>query len=614
MNKDELKKILPYYERELALLRQSMLQFERAHPQAAVRLSISDGQADDPHVERIVQSAAWLNARSSQRIDDHYPEFTEALIETAFPAYLRPVPSCSIAHFDVAGLFDGLTQTISMPRGTALEHRPSLCRFSTAWDVTLAPLKITRAQFAPSTAAPASSAGRLPGDTAGIISVEFSSPGRDLTPDSELVPQTLRLYLHADRPLAAALTDAILLHPPTAFVEADGSRRWQALAKTPASIVGLGDAEALAGKPRNEHSALQLLIEYTAFPYKFRFIDLDFAALLRAVGPCNRLTMHFPVAGYAANAPAVQQLSRLKADHLRLFCTPVVNLFKADAKPVDVKADMLAYPVALPESKAAPAVIHSIDSVRMMHGEEGRTPSVEIPPYRSFQHWSSVGIFWLREREQWIAQDMTGCETAIKLVDLDERPVTPDATQLMIGLTCTNGDLPTTLDIGATEGDLHSETLNVNGPITMLVPPSASIQPSREADALWLLISALSPNSATLSASGLATLQELLYQFGESASPNTTRYIGGIVGLSHRSIKQMMTVESIPVPILMPGIEFTLTIDEAAFAGHALHTFARLMERYFLRYVGLHCMRLLIRSHRGAEICLEEPLLGTRCL
>lgn len=604
---DDLEGILPYFERELAQLRQDMLQFERAHPKAAARLSMSGGKTEDPHVERMLQSAAWLNAKAARRIDDHYPEFTDALIETVFPAYLRPIPSCSIAQFDVAGIFDGLTRTITMPRGTELEHRPSLCRFNTAWDVTLSPLGITHAQFSPPTAAPVLAAGALPTDTAGIISIEFESPEHALTSESELLPQTLRVYLHGDRFLAAAFIDALLLHPQTAFVEADGSRRWHALESNPASAVGFDDDEAIIDEPKHEKQpALRLLLEYAAFPHKFRFIDINFAVLLRTAGPCSKLALHFPVSSKAADASAMQRFGLLNARHLRLHCTPVVNLFAADAKAVDVTTETQTYPVVPPSGDGAAAVIHSIQSVRMMHGPEGGKPGAEIPPYKSLQHWSPVGVFWIQEKNSW----EIGHGTEIRLVNVDDQPVTPDASKLAIGLMCTNGQAPRAIDIGAPGGDLHSEEMNLSTPITMLVPPSPTSQPPNEDRALWRLLSTLSPNHAALSPGGIVALQALLYQFAKTAPPDASRYVTGITKLNARSIKRVMNIAAVPMPVLVPGIQVTLTIDETAFTGHALHTFTQLMERYFLRYAQGDCIELVVMSPRGTAIYHGEPQLG----
>lgn len=226
---DDLDALLPFFVRELGLLRRGMRPFEHRFPAAASRISLSAGQADDPNTERTIQSAAWINARISQRIDDHDTEFSEAMIETVFPAYLAGVPSCAVAQFDVARVFQERTEAFSIPCGTRLEHRPSLCDFTTAYDVTLAPLVIARAQFSLPSTAPALGGTRLPDETVGILSIEFASRAGDLVAGSALMPQTLRLFLHTDRFLAAALTDAMLLCPQTAFVESDGRRHWQAL-------------------------------------------------------------------------------------------------------------------------------------------------------------------------------------------------------------------------------------------------------------------------------------------------------------------------------------------------------------------------------------------------
>ncbi|MGN6086124.1 type VI secretion system baseplate subunit TssF [Trinickia sp.] len=604
---DDFESLLPYFERELNQLRRDMLRFEQQHPAAAARLSMSGGQTDDPHVERMLQRAALLNARAAMRIDDHYPEFTDAVIETVFPAYLRTIPSCSIAQFDVAGMFDGLTSAVSTPRGTELEHRPSLCRFKTAWDVTLSPLSITRAQFSQPTVAPVLPAGALPSDMVGIVSIEFAAPDQVLASGNDLLPQTLRVYLHGDRFLAAALIDALLLHPLTAFVEANGSRRWQALETNPTSAVGFADDEVIVEEPSHaQQPALRLLLEYAAFPHKFRFVDIDFAALLRTAGACNKLALHFPIAAKAADASTIQRFTQLNAQHLQLCCTPVINLFDADATPVDVSADAQTYPVTPPSGDGAASVIHSITSVRMMRGAEGGTPGAEIPAHKSLQHWSPAGVFWLQEMNSW----EIGRGTEIRLVDLDERPVVPDASKLAIKLTCTNGQAPTMIEIGAPAGDLHSEELNLSGPIRMLVNPSANSQPPVEDRALWRLLSALSPNHTALSPSGLPALQALLHQIAKTGSPDSSRYIAGMTRLNARSIKRVINIAAIPMPILVPGIQVALTIDATAFAGHPLHTFTQMMERFFLRFAQGDCIELVVTSKLGTEIYHGDPQLG----
>lgn len=92
--------LLSHYEREVGLLARSLADFARRFPKIAARLGMSGGHVEDLHVDRMVQTFALLAARVDAKLDDDYPQFTEALLEIAYPHYLRTVPSCAVASFD----------------------------------------------------------------------------------------------------------------------------------------------------------------------------------------------------------------------------------------------------------------------------------------------------------------------------------------------------------------------------------------------------------------------------------------------------------------------------------------------------------------------------------
>jgi type VI secretion system protein ImpG len=87
------------------------------------------------------------------------------LLSVLYPHYLRPFPSCSIAHFEPAG--SSLSAAALLPRGTELQSRPikgAVCKFRTAWDVRLPPLAIDGLVFDPGGGAGRGApADRLPG-------------------------------------------------------------------------------------------------------------------------------------------------------------------------------------------------------------------------------------------------------------------------------------------------------------------------------------------------------------------------------------------------------------------------------------------------------------------
>ena len=95
--------LLPYYERELAAIRGLAGEFAAANPKIAGRLRLSGDAVDDPHVARLLEGVAFLAARVHHRLDDEFPELTDALLETLYPHYLAPVPSCTIVQFARGG-------------------------------------------------------------------------------------------------------------------------------------------------------------------------------------------------------------------------------------------------------------------------------------------------------------------------------------------------------------------------------------------------------------------------------------------------------------------------------------------------------------------------------
>src|SRR5437763_8940361 len=134
--------LLPYYDRELNPLRRRAAEFATTHPKIAGRLRLAPDVVDDPHVARLLEGVAFLAARVHHRLDDEFPELTDALLGVLYPHYLAPVPSAAIVQFQPQA---DLALPIRLAAGTALETEPvrgEPCRFRTAWPLTLWPIEI----------------------------------------------------------------------------------------------------------------------------------------------------------------------------------------------------------------------------------------------------------------------------------------------------------------------------------------------------------------------------------------------------------------------------------------------------------------------------------------
>src|SRR5438105_1458770 len=142
--------LLLYYERELTYLRQSAVQFAEKYPKVASRLVIEPSKCEDPHVERLLEAFAFLAARVHLKIDDEFPEITEALLGVIYPHFIRPIPSMSIVEFHLDAEQGGVSTGFPIERGAVLHSRPVNgipCKFRTCYDTVLWPISVTAAEW-----------------------------------------------------------------------------------------------------------------------------------------------------------------------------------------------------------------------------------------------------------------------------------------------------------------------------------------------------------------------------------------------------------------------------------------------------------------------------------
>src|SRR5438132_3787414 len=91
--------LFPYYERELLFIRQLAQEFAKQYPAAAGRLLLEPNRSVDPHVERLIEAFALLAGRVQHKLDDEFPELTDALLNILYPHFLTPVPSLAVVQF-----------------------------------------------------------------------------------------------------------------------------------------------------------------------------------------------------------------------------------------------------------------------------------------------------------------------------------------------------------------------------------------------------------------------------------------------------------------------------------------------------------------------------------
>jgi type VI secretion system protein ImpG len=602
--------LLPYYERELGFLRTYSREFAARYPKIAGRLLMAGGVCEDPHIERMIEAFALLNARVAKRLDDDYPKFTEALFDVLYPHYLRPFPSCSIARCNDAGAAGQGSGATLLPRHSAMTSRQvrgGVCTFRTAYPVSVAPLEVTAARFDAIISHP--DAVRMPAGVSALLSITVASLA-DQGGVAQQGVQQLRVFIDGEPSFCAALRDTLFMRTVAAWVEVPGSGQWRALPAVPLAPAGFNDDESLIDFPARSHAAYRLLTEYFCFPEKFNFFDIDLAMLGAAMPPGARtVTLHLALAGLRADSATARALAPLAAHHLLLGCTPIVNLFATRGDPIQVTHAKASYPV-LPDGRRPYGFdVYAIDAVRLVRqGPQGETVT-EFRPFYSLRHGQAPdqsGHYWMMRRDEHIAAINPGHETEITIVDIDFDPAEVAVHTLSLELTGTNRDLPTLLLYNQPGGDMLLAGSNDMRSVRMLRKPTPPHRFARVGGVHWRLISHLSLNHLSLSDGGVDSLREMLALYDLPRSPSTQRQIGGIHAIAYETATTWLPGN--PFACLVRGLRVRMTIDEDAFVGAGIHAFAQVIERFLGLYVHANSFtQLVIVSEKTGEPLLTCP-------
>lgn len=610
-----MEQLLPYYERELVFLRTYSREFAERYPKIATRLAMSGDTSEDPHVERLIQSFALLGARINKKLEDDYPEFTEALLEVLYPHYLRPFPSCSIAQFDQN--LDEKNTTTTIPRGTQLKShkiQDVQCQFKTAYDLTLAPVQITKAAFSPVVMPPGGCI--VPSNATGCMSMTLSCLGEEPSFD-RLQLDKLRVYIHGEPSFVAALRDCMFLKTAVVFVEINDSGRWLGTPASPLREVGFADNEALITYPERSHPAYRLLAEHFAFPEKFNFFDIDLQALSKFASGAQKITLHLVMQQVRADSNTARMLESLSPTHLRLGCTPIINLFEQAGEPINLTHTATAYTVAANKLHKFAYEVYSIDSVNLVRKTAMGNEVIPFLPFYSLRHGERPEVgrhYWMARRNDLVASHSPGFETEISLVECDLNLVVSQKEILSLQLTCTNRDLPAQLVFGLPKGDLTQEGGRDAQKIQLLKKPTRSLYFERGRAMQWRIISHLSLNHLSLTQNGLPALKEMLLLYDLAGTAVSAQQIEGLVAIEHKPTMQWMPGK--PHASFVRGVEIRLTINEDHFVGSSLHGFICVLDHFFGLYIHINSfIQLVIISKRTSEeLCRCPPRSGDAIL
>lgn len=596
--------LLPYYDRELTHLRQLSREFAEQFPKIAGRLLMEGEQIEDPHAERLMEAFAFLAARIHNRLDDEFPEITDALLGILYPHYLRPIPSMSIVQFQINPDELHLTGRHTIPRHRDLYSRPVndlRCRFRTCYPVDLWPIRVAHASME---ALPRAEFALRGNDAVAAIKLTLQALGG--TNFATLGIDRLRFFLDGEAPLMHSLYELLFTSVHSVRV-ADDAGHSKLLSAECVLPVGFAADEGMLDYDARSLLGYRLLHEYFCFPEKFLFFDLD--GLTRATGPQAGTQLEITI--YLRDFERRERLSALAqgvgAGTFRLGCTPIVNLFRQSAEPLIISHQQTEYQVIPDIRRPWGMEVYSVDSVRKLvrSGERGQV--VEYRPFYSLRHTSGEDeheTFWHATRRPSPRKDDSGTELYLSLVDLRFDPRSPPSDALTISVTCLNRDLPALLPFGGDQGDMEVEGEPPVARIRCLRKPTPTLRPPRRKGSYWRLISHLSLNHLSIVEDGREALLEILGLYNFSDSPALRKQVGGIVQVAAEP-----TVAKIGPPgrqAFVRGTAIQLVFDEEEYVGAGVYLLAAVLERFFALYASINSFTQLTVHTRQREKALAK--------
>lgn len=579
MGRENFEQMLDYYQQEMMYLHRAGARFSAQYPKIAENLNMSASGSSDPHVQRLLESFAFLTGRLQKELDNRYIQFTNTLLGVLYPQFVSPFPSASIASFRLSPHLGKSTAGYTVPRGTALfteAQEKKICRFQTTYPVELWPFEVS---------------------TAEIINVDQSLLSPSLVKTqwilhlrvqrydgkmSELDPTFLRFFLSGDALTTQCLYDSILTYlpedPTPVFIKADTADNLTQLPDGSITPVGFGVDESLIPYPHKVLDAYRLLHEFFVFPDKFKFLDIQ---NFSTVGAERYVDIYIPLADRTqANKFHINET------HFVLGCTPIINLFSKISEPIDLNYQSVSYQIVGDQRNEDSTEVHTI--LKVVAAVTGEQESEIFAPYFSYNYDVETrdnGLFWHSTRSPSEIPEILGTEVFLSFVDYNFSPKNPSNQTVYAYTLCTNRDLPLYIPAG---GSLQVEGVIPPATITCLSRPTAPIPPSLDGDSQWRLISQLSLNHLSLSGNqqAILALKELLQL-----------YSGFNRSKSHPEINELEDVIYNPVMRrwgrdswrgFVQGLSITLTINEMPYSGQGGFMLASILNEFFNLYVSLN--------------------------
>ncbi len=567
-----MNRLLSYYQKELNFLKQHGKIFASRYPKIARRLGIVEGETEDPHISRLIESFALLTSRIHQRLDDDMPELVNDLLAILAPQFIKPLPSICIVMVEPDPIHSGLTGKNTLATDTALFFRhstPVPYQFQTVYPVTLLPIYLKDALL------------HYDSDALNwYLKLSFQVwSGATINND------TIRIYLNG--PDNAVNTIYTFLCSETKSLILNQEGKSSLLSPTDIKPVGFSKKESLLIKEPKISPVHNLLMDYFWFPQKFHFIDIQLPSDF-----CVKNNGLFEIKFIFHNNQLTESLGKIteliNSDFFRLHCTPAINLFSLRAEPFILEDSKAEYPVIPDTRHQSQLEVWSVQKVSIQRKINNSVQQFDIMPllerHTDNSADESPGLYWKSFCRENLMPKGLEHKQYIAFSEQPNREVSSAPEVVTINALCTNQYLPSkTQYFGNPDGDFDTDAPVASLKITALTHPTPPVEPASKNSVRWRFLSQLSLSHQLLNGDeGVKKLKEILTLYNFNNRSSNSHLVSLIQSLDYQPITARL-ISNDPHS-LARGIDLIITFKHDAIKEPEYYMLCCLLDHLFALY------------------------------
>lgn len=596
MSRSNRDRLNSYYQAELDSLRVAGDEFAHTYPSIAGELSLSKGEARDPHVEHLIQSFAWMMSRLRMQVEAETRRLPETMLEELAPNFIQARPSMSIVECDVDGASTDFSEGYVLEQGLNFAPigvlgpeedaaRLRKARFSVPYGTQLWPMKVA-AVTSNSEAEFRAIAQAYPAAKASIkITLQMDE---NASLDSLRLDSPVRFYINAEQGYGEGLYDMLASQVIGVAVSDSAGVVLRTLKSDCFAMSGFAHDEQLFGLCGTHELGSSVLQDFFAFQEKFSFCEVLGLADLELVEFLRDGVAEFNL--HLVLDDALSNSNRLRVDTFKLNCFPVINVYPKTTEPVVLHEKNYRYRLVADRTADREIEVQSIHSV---YGVDRFGLRHDIKPYFAAQHPKAMGagLYWVAQKEESQRRGVPGTDVWISVFGKAGEDV--NGLSLYAKTLCNNRTLCEAFETGQQLSPIGTAPISACRIITR---PSRFCVAELNEDAQWSLLASLSRHHAALAMpeSAKDTLMTTLSLCAPAEQAGAQRLLQSI---------ESFTAKEEPVPSKIGGwrgyqngIRYTLTLNDRVFQGRAM-----LFGRVILQFL---CLYSQVNSYSSLDLYL----------